>query len=171
MNSNMDIHIIDTFNILVLLRDKSVSGFMLEREIGVSRTTLLKVRSDKEQFQSLSIGTLIKIQKWMLSKSGKSYFSANANVYNLQTLEDMKKGDIELYKQIDLEKISAFIKNPFIKTKLFDKGAGFSPMERSLFRRGEKTLNNITLKIVTKIQKLMNLVEEIGLDATMEFYK
>lgn len=106
----------------------------------------------------------------MLSKNGKLYFSANANVYNLQTLEDLKKEDIDLYKQIDLEKISAFIKNPFIKTKLLDKGSGFSPMERSLFRRGEKTLNNMTLKKVTKIQKLMNQVEEIGLEATMELY-
>ena len=171
MKTDLDIYVLDIFNIFVLLRDKSVSGFMLEREIGVSRTTLLKVRSDKEQFQSLSIGTLIKIQKWMSSKSGKSYFSANANVYNLQTLEDMKKGDIELYKRIDLEKISAFIKNPFIKTKLFDKGAGFSPMERSLFRRGEKTFYKMTLKKVVKIQKLMNQVEEIGLEATMELYK
>ena len=43
-------------------------------------------------------------------------------------------------------------------------------MERSLFRRGEKTLNNMTLKKVAKIQKLMNQVEEIGLEATMELY-
>ena len=47
MNSNMDIHILDTFNIFILLRDKSVSGFMLEQETGVSRSTVLKVRSDK----------------------------------------------------------------------------------------------------------------------------
>jgi hypothetical protein len=170
MKPDLDIYVIDTFNIFVLLRDKSLSGYTLEREIGVSRTTLLKVRSDKEQFQNLSVGTLLKIQKWMLSKNGKLYFSANANVYNLQTLEDLKKEDIDLYKQIDLEKISAFIKNPFIKTKLLDKGSGFSPMERSLFRRGEKILNNMTLKKVTKIQKLMNQVEEIGLEATMELY-
>ena len=43
MNSNTDIHIIDTFNIFVLLRDKSVSGFMLEKETGISRGTLLKI--------------------------------------------------------------------------------------------------------------------------------
>jgi len=53
-------HIIDTFNIFILLRDKSISGFMLEKETGVSRTTLLKVRTNKEQFQNLSIKTLSK---------------------------------------------------------------------------------------------------------------
>lgn len=171
MNSNMDIHILDTFNIFVLLRDKSVSSFMLEQETGISRATLLKIRSDKEQFGSFTIDTLLKLQKWMLSESGKLYFSTNANIYNLQALEEVREGDIDLYKQIDLNKISAFIKNPFVKTKLLHKGAGFSPMERSLFRRGKKSIYTMTLKKVAKIQKLMNQVEEMGLEAAMEFYK
>ena len=170
MNSNMDIHIIDTFNIFVLLRDKSVSGFMLEKETGISRGTLLKIRSDKEQFSSFTIDTLLKLQKWMLSESGKIYFSTNANIYNLQSLEEVKEGDADLYKQIDLNKISDFIKNPFVKTNLLDKGAGFSPMERSLFRRGKKNIYNMTLKKVAKIQNLMNQVEEIGLEAAMKLY-
>ena len=171
MNSNMDIHILDTFNIFILLRDKSVSGFMLEQETGVSRSTVLKVRSDKEQFGTLMIDTLLKLQKWMLSESGKLYFSTNANIYNLQALEEVREGDVELYKQIDLDKVSAFIKNSFIKTRLLHKAAGFSPMERSLFRRGKKSIYAMTLKKVAKIQKLMNQVEEMGLEKTMEFYK
>ena len=170
MNSNMDIHIIDTFNIFILLRDKSVSGFMLEKETGISRGTLLKIRSDKEQFGSFTIDTLLKLQKWLLSESGTIYVSTNANIYNLQTLEDVREGDVDLYKQIDLDKVSTFIKNPFVKTSLLDKGAGFSPMERSLFRRGKKSIYTMTLKKVAKIQKLMNQVEEIGLEATMELY-
>lgn len=170
MNSNTDIHIIDTFNIFVLLRDKSVSGFMLEKETGISRGTLLKIRSDKEQFGSFTIDTLLKLQKWMLSESGKIYFSTNANVYNLQALEEVREEDVKLYKQIDLDKVSDFIKNPFVKTNLLDKGAGFSPMERSLFRRGKKSIYTMTLKKVAKIQKLMNQVEEIGLEAAMELY-
>lgn len=171
MKSNLDIHILDTFNIFVLLRDKSVSGFMLEQETGISRATVSKVRSDKEQFGTLMIDTLLKLQKWMLSESGKLYFSTNANIYNLQALEEVREGDIDLYKQIDLNKISAFIQNPFVKTNLLNKGAGFSPMERSLFRRGKKSVYTMTLKKVAKIQKLMNQVEEIGLEATTEFYK
>lgn len=170
MNSNTDIHIIDTFNIFVLLRDKSVSGFMLEKETGISRGTLLKIRSDKEQFGSFTIDTLLKLQKWLLSESGKIYFSTNANIYNLQALEEVREGDVDLYKQIDLDKISAFIKNPFVKTNLLDEGAGFSPMERSLFKRGKKSIYTMTLKKVAKIQKLMNQVEEIGLEAAMELY-
>ena len=168
MNLNMDIHILDTFNIFILLRDKSVSGFMLEQETGISRATLLKIRSDKEQFGSFTIDTLLKLQKWMLSESGKLYFSTNANIYNLQALEEVREGDIDLYKQIDLNKVSAFIKNPFVKTKLLHKAAGFSPMERSLFRRGKKSIYTMTLKKVAKIQKLMNQVEEMGLETAME---
>ena len=171
MNSNTDIHIIDTFNIFVLLRDKSVSGFMLEKETGISRGTLLKIRSDKEQFGSFTIDTLLKLQKWLLSESGKIYFSTNANIYNLQALEEVREGDVDLYKQIDLNKVSEFIKNPFVKTNLLNKGASFSPMERSLFRRGKKSIYTMTLKKVAKIQKLMNQVEEMGLEAAMEFYK
>ena len=170
MNLNMNIHILDTFNIFILLRDKSVSGFMLEKETGISRGTLLKIRSDKEQFGSFTIDTLLKLQKWLLSESGKIYFSTNANIYNLQALEEVREGDVDLYKQIDLNKVSAFVKNPFVKTSLLDKGAGFSPMERSLFRRGKKSIYTMTLKKVAKIQKLMNQVEEIGLEAAMELY-
>ena len=44
-------------------------------------------------------------------------------------------------------------------------------MERSLFRRGKKSIYTMTLKKVVKIQKLMNQVEEMGLEKTMEFYK
>ena len=87
MNSNMDIHILDTFNIFILLRDKSVSAFMLEQETGVSRSTVLKVRSDKEQFGTLMIDTLLKLQKWISSESRKLYFSTNANIFNLQALK------------------------------------------------------------------------------------
>ena len=143
---------------------------MLEKETGISRGTLLKIRSDKEQFGSFTIDTLLKLQKWLLSESGKIYFSTNANIYNLQVLEEVREGDVDLYKQIELDKISAFIKNPFVKTNLLDKGAGFSPMERSLFKRGKKSIYTMTLKKVAKIQKLMNQVEEIGLEAAMELY-
>lgn len=163
-------HIIDTFNIFILLRDKSISGFMLEKETGVSRTTLLKVRANKEQFQNLSIKTLSKIQEWLLSKNGQSYLASSSNAYNLKALEDIQSGDVDLYKQIDLDKVEAFIKNSFIKTGLFEKAAGFSSMERSLFKRGKKDIYSMTLKKVVSIQKLINQIEQDGLATVMEFY-
>ena len=43
---------INLFNIYVLLLDESISGYELEKEVEISRTTLLKVRADREKFLS-----------------------------------------------------------------------------------------------------------------------
>ena len=85
-------------------------------------------------------------------------------------MEDIQSGDVDLYKQIDLDKVEAFIKNSFIKTGLFEKAAGFSSMERSLFKRGKKDIYSMTLKKVVSIQKLINQIEQDGLATVMEFY-
>lgn len=92
---------INLFNIYVLLLDESISGYELEKEVGISRTTLLKVRADKEKFLSLSINTLVKLQEWLNSDAGKAYLSSPANNYNLRVMEDLDLGTCDFFELMD----------------------------------------------------------------------
>ena len=153
MTKNVEINL---FNIYVLLLDESISGYELEKEVGISRTTLLKVRADKERFLSLSINTLVKIQKWLNSDKGKTYLSSPANDYNLRVMEDLDLGVCDFCKKINLVEVENIIINPTIKTKLLKEFAGLSSMERSLIKRGKKNILSMTLRKITKIQSLSN---------------
>lgn len=154
---------INLFNIYVLLLDKSISGYELEKEVGISRTTLLKVRADKEKFLSLSINTLVKLQEWLNSDAGKAYLSSPANDYNLRVMEDLDLGACAFCKKIDLVEIEEVILNPAIKTQSLKEFAGLSSMERSLIKRGKKSILSMTLRKITKIQSLSNEINRKGL--------
>ena len=154
---------INLFNIYVLLLDKSISGYELEKEVGISRTTLLKVRADKEKFLSLSINTLVKLQEWLNSDAGKAYLSSPANDYNLRVMEDLDLGTCDFCKKINLVEVEEVIFNPVIKTQLLKEFAGLSSMERSLIKRGKKSILSMTLRKITKIQSLSNEINKKGL--------
>lgn len=154
---------INLFNIYVLLLDESISGYELEKEVGISRTTLLKVRADKEKFLSLSINTLVKIQEWLNSDAGKAYLSSPANDYNLKVMGDLDLGACAFCKKIDLVEVEEVILNPAIKTQLLKEFAGLSSMERSLIKRGKKSILSMTLRKITKIQSLSNEINKEGL--------
>lgn len=154
---------INLFNIYVLLLDESISGYGLEKEVGISRTTLLKVRADKEKFLSLSINTLVKLQEWLNSDAGKAYLSSPANNYNLRVMEDLDLGACAFCKKINLVEVEEAIFNPAIKTQLLKEFAGLSSMERSLIKRGKKSILSMTLRKITKIQSLSNEINKKGL--------
>lgn len=160
MTKNVEINL---FNIYVLLLDESISGYGLEKEVGISRTTLLKVRADKEKFLSLSINTLVKIQEWLNSDAGKAYLSSPANDYNLRVMEDLDLGACAFCKKINLVEVEEVIVNPLIKTQLLKEFAGLSSMERSLIKRGKKSILSMTLRKITKIQSLSNEINKKGL--------
>ena len=154
---------INLFNIYVLLLDESISGYELEKEVEISRTTLLKVRADREKFLSLSINTLVKIQEWLNSDAGKAYLSSPANDYNLRVMEDLDLGACDFCKKINLIEVENIIINQTIKTKLLKEFAGLSSMERSLIKRGKKSILSMTLRKITKIQSLSNEINKKGL--------
>jgi hypothetical protein len=154
---------INLFNIYVLLLDESISGYKLEKEVGISRTTLLKVRANKEKFLSLSINTLVKIQEWLSSNKGKAYLLSPANDYNLRVMDDLDLGACNFCKKINLAEVEEVIFNPLIKTQLLKEFAGLSSMERSLIKRGKKSILSMTLRKITKIQSLSNEINKKGL--------
>ena len=167
MTENVEINL---FNIYVLLLDGSISGYELEKEVGISRTTLLKVRADKEKFLSLSINTLVKIQEWLNSDKGRAYLSSPANDYNLRVMEDLDLGACDFCKKINLVEVEEVIFNPEIKTKLLKEFAGLSSMERSLIKRGKKSILSMTLRKIAKIQSLSNEINKKGLSQVVNDY-
>lgn len=57
--------IIDTKLIEAVLMDKAVSGYLIEKETGISGASISRLRNGKKRFGDLSIDTAIKVQRWI----------------------------------------------------------------------------------------------------------
>ena len=45
--------------------DKAVSGYLIEKETGISGASISRLRNGKKRFGDLSIDTAIKVQEWI----------------------------------------------------------------------------------------------------------
>lgn len=45
--------------------DKAVSGYLIEKETGISSASISRLRNGKKRFGDLSIDTAIKVQEWI----------------------------------------------------------------------------------------------------------
>lgn len=57
--------IINTEQVEAVLMDKAVSGYLIEKETGISKASISRLRNGKKRFGDLSIDTAIKVQKWI----------------------------------------------------------------------------------------------------------
>nr|DAT04284.1 MAG TPA: Protein of unknown function (DUF739) [Caudoviricetes sp.] len=57
--------IIDTKQVETVLMDKAVSGYLIQKETGISGASISRLRNGKKRFGDLSIDTAIKVQKWI----------------------------------------------------------------------------------------------------------
>lgn len=57
--------IIDTKQVEAVLMDKAVSGYLIEKETGISSASVSRLRNGKKRFGDLSIDTAIKVQQWI----------------------------------------------------------------------------------------------------------
>ena len=56
---------INTSQIEIVLMDKAIPANHLEREIGISRSTITRIRNGQRAFKNLTIETAEKVQKWI----------------------------------------------------------------------------------------------------------
>ena len=56
---------INTSQIEMVLMNKSIPANLLEREIGISRSTITRIRNGQRAFKNLTIETAEKVQKWI----------------------------------------------------------------------------------------------------------
>lgn len=57
--------IIDTEKVEAVLMDKAVSGYLIQKETGISGASISRLRNGKKRFGDLSIDTAIKVQQWI----------------------------------------------------------------------------------------------------------
>ena len=57
--------IIDTEKVEAVLMDKAVSGYLIQKETGISGASISRLRNGKKRFGDLSIDTVIKVQQWI----------------------------------------------------------------------------------------------------------
>lgn len=57
--------IIDTKQVEAVLMDKAVSGYLIQKETGISGASISRLRNGKKRFGDLSIDTAIKVQQWI----------------------------------------------------------------------------------------------------------
>lgn len=80
--------IINTKKVEMVLMNKAISANLLEREIGISRSAITRVRNGERKIENLTLETIAKVQQWI--DAGNYTFS-----YDYSDLLDELTSDIE----------------------------------------------------------------------------
>lgn len=56
---------IDTKKVAMVLMDRTISAYQLEKETGVSQSAISRYRNGKRPLENLTLGSIMKIQKWI----------------------------------------------------------------------------------------------------------
>lgn len=60
--------LINTKQVEAVLMNKAVSGYLIEKETGISSASISRLRSGKKRFEDLSVETVEKVQRWLDEK-------------------------------------------------------------------------------------------------------
>lgn len=80
--------IINTKKVEMVLMNKAIPANLLEREIGISRSAITRVRNGERKIENLTLETIVKVQQWI--NDGHYTFS-----YDYSDLLDELTSDIE----------------------------------------------------------------------------
>ncbi|QTA45675.1 hypothetical protein IBB97_05690 [Streptococcus thermophilus] len=87
--------IINTARVELVLMNKAIPANYLEREIGISRSAITRVRNSERKIENLKLETIIKVQKWI--DSGKYTFSYDYSDLIEELEEDIAEGLTDEY--------------------------------------------------------------------------
>lgn len=87
--------IINTARVELVLMNRAIPANYLEREIGISRSAITRVRNDERKIENLTLETIIKLQKWI--DSGKYTFSYDYSDLIEELEEDIAEGLVDEY--------------------------------------------------------------------------
>lgn len=80
--------IINTKKVEMILTNKAIPANLLEREIGISRSAITRLRNGERKIENLTLETIVKVQQWI--NDGHYTFS-----YDYSDLLDELTSDIE----------------------------------------------------------------------------
>lgn len=87
--------IINTKKVEMVLMNKAIPANLLEKETGISRSTITRVRNGERAFKNLTIETAEKIQKWI--DDGNYRFSYDYSELIEELEEDIAEGLTDEY--------------------------------------------------------------------------
>lgn len=86
---------INTTRVNMVLKNEAIPADYLEREIGISRSVVEKVREDESEFKNLTLDVVAKIQKWI--DDGNYTFSYDYSDLIEELEEDIAEGLVDEY--------------------------------------------------------------------------
>lgn len=87
--------IINTARVELVLMNKAIPANYLEKELGINRSTITRVRNSERKLENLTLETIIKVQKWI--DSGKYTFSYDYSDLIEELEEDIAEGLTDEY--------------------------------------------------------------------------
>ena len=81
---------INTSQLEMVLMNKAIPANLLEREVGISRSAITRIRNGQRAFKNLTIETAEKVQQWI--DAGNYRFSYDYNELIKELEEDIEEG-------------------------------------------------------------------------------
>ena len=82
--------IINTSQVEMVLMNKAIPANLLEREIGISRSTITRIRNGERKIENLTLDTIAKVQQWI--DAGNYRFSYDYSELIEELEEDVAEG-------------------------------------------------------------------------------
>lgn len=87
--------IINTTRVEMVLMNRAIPANYLEKELGISRSTITRVRNGERKFENLTLETIMTIQKWI--DEGNYRFSYDYSEFIEELEADIAEGLIDDY--------------------------------------------------------------------------
>ena len=87
--------IINTKKVEMVLMNKAIPANLLEREIGISRSTITRIRNGERKIENLTLDTIAKVQQWI--DAGNYRFSYDYIELIEELEEDIAEGSTDDY--------------------------------------------------------------------------
>lgn len=87
--------IINTKKVEMVLMNKAIPANLLEREVGISRSTITRIRNGERKIENLTLDTIAKVQQWI--DAGNYRFSYDYSELIQELEEDIAEGLAKKY--------------------------------------------------------------------------
>ena len=87
--------IINTKKVEMVLMNKAIPANLLEREIGISRSAITRIRNGERKIENLTLDTIAKVQQWI--DAGNYCFSYDYSELIEELEEDIAEGLTDEY--------------------------------------------------------------------------
>ena len=122
---------INTSQVEMVLMNKAIPANLLEREIGISRSAITRIRNGERKIENLTLDTIVKVQQWI--DEGNYRFSYDYSELIEELEEDIAEGLTDDYIYIVRGEYNEVMEKCMI---VKDEGQGILPEDlEKIFNR------------------------------------